>query len=59
MEYTLVKFDNKAKVARLLLGAEKLLAILNQKEKDNPTGKYLFRVIFIVHHIIYFQSSRY
>lgn len=39
VEYILVKFDNENKVARVSLRAVELLAILNQREADNPTGK--------------------
>lgn len=39
VEYVLVKFDDKNKVARVSLRAQELLAILNQREADNPNGK--------------------
>lgn len=39
VEYVLVKFDDKNKVARVSLRAQELLAILNQREAENPTGK--------------------
>lgn len=39
VEYILVKFDDKNKVARVSLRAQELLAILNQREADNPTGE--------------------
>lgn len=39
MEYILVKFDDKNKVTRVSLRAQELLAILNQREADDPNGK--------------------
>lgn len=38
VEYILVKFDEENKVARVSLRAPELLAILNQKEADDPKG---------------------
>lgn len=38
MEYILVKFDDENKAARVSLRALELLAILNQREADDPTG---------------------
>lgn len=42
-----MKFDDKNKVARVPLRAPELLAILNQREADDPNGKkkYLARKI--------------
>lgn len=39
MEYILVKFDDQNKNARVSLRAQELLAILNQREAENPTGE--------------------
>lgn len=39
VEYILVKFDDKNKVTRVSLRAPELLAILNQREADDPNGK--------------------
>lgn len=36
-----MKFDDEKKVARVSLRAQELLAILNQKEMDDPNGMAL------------------
>lgn len=43
-----MKFDEENKVARVSLRAPELLAILNQREADNPTGKLHFSRFFLV-----------
>lgn len=52
VEYILVKFDDKNKVARVSLRAQELLAILNQREADDPTGKIVHSI-----HINAFNAS--
>lgn len=41
-----MKFDEENKVARVSLRAPELLAILNQREADNPTGNLHFLVLY-------------
>lgn len=41
-----MKFDEENKVAHVSLRAPELLAILNQREADNPTGILHFLVFY-------------
>lgn len=52
IEYIIVKFNDEKKEAKVSLRAEELLAILNEKEHQNPnTVKYLWRPEFAAYMI--------